>query len=503
MASWRCLSYPMYVLLLISKYLRRKLAPLFACLAVVLCTAMVIIVMSVMGGFLEMLRASAHRLSGDVIVRAGSITGFEGYEDLIDRLEALPEVAVATPVIDVPGLVKIGRSSIPIAQVVGIEPGGYDAVVGYAETMYWGDEHRVAEFEHRFGPLVEQDEAVRAQRDRMGQMGFDRFGAELAVPELWRQWPQERRAVSGAIVPGIEVSPRNGRDEQGAYDFRYSLAREGDRVILTVLPLTRSGGLLEPETRSFATVNEFKSGLYEVDANRVYVPLGVLQGMLGMDEGVAVDEEGMPTGEVIPARVTEVLVRSAEGVSLAAAAEAVRAAVNGWELDRGTSVFVWTWEQKHGVLLSAVENERGLVTFLFAVISVVAVVMVATTFYMIVLEKTRDIGTLRAIGASASGIALVFLGYGLAVGIIGAGLGSALATLVVTNLNGIQELLVALFGWRMWNPQTYYFDRIPDRVAVWDMAWVAAGAVVSSVAGALIPAVLAARQDPVETLRYE
>jgi lipoprotein-releasing system permease protein len=122
---------------------------------------------------------------------------------------------------------------------------------------------------------------------------------------------------------------------------------------------------------------------------------------------------------------------------------------------------------------------------------------------MIVLEKTRDIGTLRAIGASASGIAMVFLGYGLAVGVIGAGLGTLLAVGVVTNLNGIQEVLDAVFGWRMWNPQTYYFDRIPDRVAWADVAGVAAGAVVSSVAGALIPALLAARQDPVETLRYE
>ncbi|MEM9250914.1 MAG: FtsX-like permease family protein [Planctomycetota bacterium] len=493
----------MYVLLLISKYLRRKLAPLFACLAVVLCTMMVIVVMSVMGGFLEMLRASAHRLSGDVIVRAGSITGFEQYEDLIDRLEALPEVAVATPVIDVPGLVKIGTSSIPVAQVVGIEPGGYDAVVGYAGTMYWQDHHRVAAHDRAFGPASEQSPEALEAREQIANGAFERFGAELAVPEVWRQRPDERRAVSGAIVPGIEVSPYNGRDAQGQYDFRHTLARYGDRVVLTVLPLTRAGGLLEPETRAFAAVNEFKSGLYEVDANRVYVPLAVLQEMLGMDEGIAVDEEGMPTGGVIPARVTEVLVKSADGVTLDAVSAAVRAAVNAWEVDHDTSVFTMTWEQRHGVLLNAVENERGLVTFLFAVISIVAVVMVATTFYMIVLEKTRDIGTLRAIGASASGIALVFLGYGLAVGIIGAGVGSGLAALIVTNLNGIQELLDAVFGWRMWNPQTYYFDRIPDRVAFNDLLWVSVGAVVSSVAGALIPAILAARQDPVETLRYE
>jgi len=493
----------MYVLLLISKYLRRKLAPLFACLAVVLCTAMVIIVMSVMGGFLEMLRDSAHRLSGDVIVQAGSITGFEHYEDLIDRLEATGEVDVATPVIDVPGLVKIRSRSIPVAQVVGIEPGGYDAVVGYAETMYWSDDHRLAAHDRAYGPVDEQSDAAREARDHIAEQDFQQYGRELTVPPLWRQRPEEDQPVAGAIVPGIEVSPYNARDGMGEYAFSGSLVYWGDRVVLTVLPLTQAGGLLEPQTRAFAAVNEFKSGLYEVDANRVYVPLDLLQQMLGMDPAMEVDADGLPTGNTVPARVTEVLIKGVDGVPLAELKDAVDATVAQWEQAHGTSVFTMTWEQRHGVLLSAVENERGLVTFLFAVISVVAVVMVATTFYMIVLEKTRDIGTLRAIGASATGIAGVFLGYGLAVGLIGAGVGTLIAYGVVTNLNGIQEVLDAVFGWRMWNPQTYYFDRIPDRVAWIDVTGVAVGAILSSVAGALIPAILAARQDPVETLRYE
>ena len=98
------------------------------------------------------------------------------------------------------------------------------------------------------------------------------------------------------------------------------------------------------------------------------------------------------------------------------------------------------------------------------IISVVAVVMVATTFYTTVLEKTQDIGILRALGASRAGIAGTFVGYGLAIGVLGGLLGFVAAWLIVTYLNEIQEFLAATVGWRMWDPRVYAFDRIPARI---------------------------------------
>ena len=72
----------------------------------------------------------------------------------------------------------------------------------------------------------------------------------------------------------------------------------------------------------------------------------------------------------------------------------------------------------HAMALGAVQKEKGLLTFLFGVISVVAVVLILVIFYMIVLEKTRDIGTLRALGASQLGIASIFLGYAQVISLI-------------------------------------------------------------------------------------
>ena len=66
-----------------------------------------------------------------------------------------------------------------------------------------------------------------------------------------------------------------------------------------------------------------------------------------------------------------------------------------------------------------------LVTFLFGIISIVAVFLIFCIFYMIVVEKTKDIGIIKSVGATAGGVAGIFLGYGLAIGLVGGGAGAA------------------------------------------------------------------------------
>ena len=130
---------------LLRRYVGSKIAPLFALVAVTLCTAMVIIVISVMGGFHSLMSRSMQQLSGDVIVRSG-LRGFAHYEGLIAALEKRPEVLAATPVIQTFGLLNL-RNRVHTVEVYGVDPAGLDRVVGavasdskaggYRASLYW------------------------------------------------------------------------------------------------------------------------------------------------------------------------------------------------------------------------------------------------------------------------------------------------------------------------------------------------------------------------------
>ena len=78
---------------------------------------------------------------------------------------------------------------------------------------------------------------------------------------------------------------------------------------------------------------------------------------------------------------------------------------------------VSTWEQKQGPLLAAVAVEQSILNILLFFIIAVAGFGILAIFSMIVVEKTRDIGILKALGASTSGVRGIFLGYGLLLGI--------------------------------------------------------------------------------------
>ena len=512
----------MYKLLLIFRYLRRKLAPLFAMLAVTLCTAMVIIVISVMGGFLDLMREAGKKLTGDVIV-AADVRGFPYYEQLIESLKALPQVKAATPLVRGYGLVNLVGQVYPV-EAVGVKPRGMDAVTGFRDALHWDSRsmHQAAEKEferYQIDPAKIHPESLVDQtglsllyqlwRDS-AELDFKELGMTMRAPARW--------GGRAGIVPGIHVSPTSDRDSKGGYDplnsIMSGLYPHGRDATLTILPVDESGMPTNPQTRALTVVNEFKSGLYEVDSQQVFVPFALLQKMLQMQAVPEVDyDTGEPTGRMLPAKAHEVMVRGVEGVALEVLRQRVVETRDAWMAKHPDSVMtnVITWEQKHATLLHAVENEKGLITFLFVFISMVAVVMIATTFYMIVLEKTRDIGVLRAIGASRLGVANIFIGYGLFLGVIGALSGLVLGVVIVYNLNEIQEGLYQLtlwwtngrWGWRMWNPQTYYFDSIPEHVDYHECIAIVFGAIVSSVLGAMVPAFLAGRLDPVEALRYE
>src|SRR5262249_22981085 len=150
-------------------------------------------------------------------------------------------------------------------------------------------------------------------------------------------------------------------------------------------------------------VDYFKSEMSEYDNNYVFVPLDYLQHLRSMQD-----------------RVTSIQIKLKDFND---AKEVVR---------RLRGLFpeglyrVETWEDKQGPLLSAIAIERGILNVLLFMIIAVAGFGILAIFSMIVTEKTRDIGILKALGASNRGVMMIFLGYGLLLGLVGSGLGTAI-----------------------------------------------------------------------------
>jgi lipoprotein-releasing system permease protein len=164
---------------------------------------------------------------------------------------------------------------------------------------------------------------------------------------------------------------------------------------------------------------------------------------------------------------------------------------------------VWTWEQKQGPLLGAVAIEQSILNILLFFIIAVAGFGILAIFSMIVVEKTRDIGIMKALGASNGGIRSIFLGYGLLLGAVGSGVGMAGGLLFVRYINEIETLLSRLTGHKVFDDSIYYFDKIPTIVEPFTVGWIVAGALLIAVGASIWPAERAARLHPVRALRFE
>ena len=549
----------MYAALLANRYLTSRIIPLIAVAAVALCVALVIIVVSVMTGFLDMLKTSGRTMMGDVVITY-PITGIPYYEQLIADLEAMPEADGAAPTIDTFGLLEMPYGNedgnlIETVQVWGIEPDSFGRVSDFKNILWWqtpSEEVAVT--------LASDDPRLDTDRDRLDEA--------MAMRDDWTGEP--------GIVFGMHVSQFNERRSDGSYGFSPANAwMPGNNVMLTLVPIKGGRLSLEPESRRFTVVNEFQSGVFQIDKNRVLISLADAQEMLRLGKGVLYDrsgaldpETGLPRviGES-PARVTQILVRAAAGVTPNELREAAAATYTAfWErCANDTSLIrkppdplrttIRTWEQQLRDVIAPVEKERELMRILFSIVYIVCAGLVLSIFWAIVHEKTRDVGILRATGASRPGILGIFLVYGLVIGLLGSLIGALLGWLVVSNINGIHHALgqpaplwltlttfalalvmlliaitcairgsilkwllgviaclilsvtgVALLlhqGFLVWDPSVYYFNEIPNSTDWFTALLTMAGAILFSVIGAAIPAARAADTDPIKALRYE
>src|SRR5688500_1927742 len=121
---------------LVLKYLRKRRIAWVSLIAVMLCTTMVLVVISIMGGWLRMFKESFHGLGGDLIVDSRSLTGFAHYDEMIEKIEALPEIEAAAPTIQTFGLMKINNGRPNAVQVMGYPMERITRVNDFRKSLY-------------------------------------------------------------------------------------------------------------------------------------------------------------------------------------------------------------------------------------------------------------------------------------------------------------------------------------------------------------------------------
>jgi lipoprotein-releasing system permease protein len=467
----------MYKYLLCWRYLRTRYIALASVVSVMLGVATMVVVNSVMAGFSDKMRERLHGVLADVVVESYSLDGFYDAEEVMARILSVAgdEVVAMAPTMETIGVMKfkVGPESVtrPV-QIIGVRPRERARTGDFAEFL-------INEREERIEPSFEIPESLRP-RSPSGSVMKDFPEDDPALANALRELNLHEMPDHGAIIGyALGTIHRAGAKSD---DF---IAPRGTKVGL-VFP--RAGTKPEPGYDDFTVLGYFKSGMSEYDSMHVYVPLERLQQMR-----LLVDPRGRGA-------VNQIQIKVKPGVDIDRLTLKVQTA-----LERLRPMFfrVATWEQKQGPLLSAVAIEQSILNMLLFFIIAVAGFGILAIFSMIVVEKTRDIGVMKALGASTSGIRGIFLGYGLLLGFVGSGVGMAGGLLFVRYINRIEDGLTWLTGRKVFDDSIYYFNEIPTKVEPWTIFWIVGGALLIAAVASVWPAQRAARLHPVRALRFE
>ena len=232
--------------------------------------------------------------------------------------------------------------------------------------------------------------------------------------------------------------------------------------------------LISPADRQsyeFQVSGIFTSQMYEYDANVAILSLAPASALLGT-----------------AGRVTGIGVKTRNLNFAPKVARQLRQKLKG-------GYFVRSWMDLNQALFKALKLEKTVMFLILGIIVLVACFNISSTLIMTVMEKTKDIGILKAIGVSAGGIHRIFMIMGLWIGMLGTFLGA---------LGGFTLcFLLKKYPIIQLPSDIYYIDRLPVVVGLGDISWIIGGAFILVVLSTLYPAAQAARLDPVTALRYE
>jgi lipoprotein-releasing system permease protein len=161
------------------------------------------------------------------------------------------------------------------------------------------------------------------------------------------------------------------------------------------------------------------------------------------------------------------------------------------------------WTEQNSALLEAVAVEKSVMFYIMFFIMIVAALCILSALITFVVQKTREIGMLKAIGATSWQISGIFLAQSAFIGLMGVVTGYGLGMLAVTYRNEFLRLMRKATGWELFPASIYGFGELPALVIAQDVILICTSAFVICVLGGVIPAWQAGRMKPVEALRHE
>lgn len=234
-----------------------------------------------------------------------------------------------------------------------------------------------------------------------------------------------------------------------------------------------------PRMKPFKVVGIFNTGMFEYDSTLAYVSLGQAQSFFDLGDTV--------TG--IQLKVADVYHTGELSRTI--------------NREMGSGFYARDWMQMNKNILFALKTEKIVMFIILTLIVLVAAFGIASTLFMVVMEKTRDIAILKSMGATGSSIMKIFVLEGLIIGIIGTILGVASGLLVALNLEPIINVIQRITGQNFFSKDIYYLDHFPSLVVRSDVILISVTAILISFLATLYPAWQASRMLPAEALRYE
>nr|WP_321398982.1 lipoprotein-releasing ABC transporter permease subunit [uncultured Desulfobacter sp.] len=244
---------------------------------------------------------------------------------------------------------------------------------------------------------------------------------------------------------------------------------EGDRVIL----MSASGVISPmgqiPSMKQFVVTGTFKSGMSEYDSSLAYARLDQVQALVGAKGKISAF--GIWTDQIF--KVKELSQNALGFITY--------------------PYYLRNWMDINHSLFSALKLEKTAMFVILTLIILVAAFNIASALIMMVMEKTRDIAVLKAMGATNSMIRRIFIIKGMIIGIIGTGIGTILGVVICFILKRYEFIKL---------PEAYPFSTLPVQLEYSDVILIAVSALVICFLSTLYPSHKASRMNPVEAIRY-